>query len=120
VVADARVVDQNVDGPELFVYGPDHGPHALRVGNVEVHGDPPAAGGGDLRRHYLGAVAGARRDGDARAHFGEGFCEGLPETRVAAGNDGDLSGQVESVEHAHWYLPSEKGTRPAPPRKRLP
>src|SRR4028119_1274736 len=65
-VADARVVDQNVDGPEPFVYGSDHGPHALRVGNVEVHGDPPAAGGGGRRRPSLPAPPGGGRHGRGR------------------------------------------------------
>ena len=121
VVADAGVVHEYVDGTEALAHSPDHCPDALRVGDVEVDGHCLAAGGGDILSHRLGAFAGAGRNGDACPHLGERPGEGLPEPRVAAGNDGDLACQVESIKHPHQTIPllsRGRDAKGAPPGNR--
>jgi hypothetical protein len=101
VVADARVVDQDVYGPETFRHLLQHPVHLRGVGDVEVHGDGVAARGLDLLSHRLGAFAGTGGQGDARAGLGERLRERFAKTRIAAGNDGRLARKVEGVQNCH-------------------
>ena len=96
VEADAGVVDEHVDGPELIRDPLEHRRHARRVGHVERHGQRAelVRGGGRAP-----GVAGGDRD--ARARFPQRAGERIAEAAVAAGDDGHPAVEPERVERAH-------------------
>ena len=101
---DARIVDKDVDAPELLDRGGDERLRSLGRSDVAGVGDGGAAGGGDLgydrgRGLGVGAVSLHRAaevvDDDARAAFGEQPRVGAADPASRAGDDGDAS--VETV-----------------------
>ncbi len=83
-VADARVVDQEVDLPVGAEDGLDRGADAALVGDVDGVGD---RAGADLGRRRAGRVAVGVPDRDAGACRGEGARQLTPDPSRAAGDD---------------------------------
>ena len=105
----SRVVDQHVDGTELFGDGIQHGRHARRIGDVGGHG-----GDAELARDAVGALLVARGDRHAGAGLAQGARVGQAEATVAARDDGDLAVEAKAVKHGHvWLL----GRRPSQARR---
>ncbi len=109
VEADAGVVDEHVDGPELGRDRLEHRVDARGIG--DVGGDRERA---ELARHRLGAGGVARGDRHARAGLAERPGERLPDTAIAAGDDGDLAVEPERVQDRHGPGLSQVPTRRGP------
>ena len=94
------VVDEHVDAAEALDDRVDQ-PIAV-VPATDVRGDRErlTAGRLDLAGERVAGVLLAAADDDGRAALGEREAHLAPEAAAAAGDDGDLAGQVEGVAHA--------------------
>ena len=73
------------------------------LGDVGLHGDGLASGGGDLRDDLVGAgLAGGVVDDDRRAFGGEVLGDGGADAFGGSGDDGDFP--CEFVRCAHWLV----------------
>src|SRR5262249_27156104 len=88
---DAGVVDEDGDGPQFLLDALHASLHRGGVGDVGLHGDRPAAGGGDLADEPLGRLAvAAVDDRDVGTLGGEGAGDGPADAAAAPGDDCDL------------------------------
>ena len=121
VVEGPRVVDQDIDGPEVLLDGGEDFAHLLAIGDVHLHRGRPASHlpdllarllriddvlrGEELRERrvcFLGGVLEVRvrldediGNDDVRPRPSELEAVRPPETTRSPGNDGDLTGQIE-------------------------
>src|SRR6185369_9458430 len=106
----ARVVDEHVDAAELAVGAVGEGLDLAPVPHVAGHRQRAPPGG---RAHLVrGGLAGgelAAGDDDVGARLREGQYHGAAEAAAAAGDEGDLAGEVkEPVQHSSRSASSTK------------
>ncbi len=99
---DGRVVDEDVETPEVFVRGPDHGDHL--VVDRQVGGDRQAAAPGRLhpahrlvqraRRPLWAGLRGPGRAGHVAARFGQGNRGGRADPPAGPGHQRHLARQI--------------------------
>ena len=88
---DGRVVDQEVDAAELGDRAVGHGSGGSRIGDVDRHGERPAAPAGDPGGNLLGAGGVDVGDHHRRTLLGERFGIGLTDAAAGAGDDRHLA-----------------------------
>nr|WP_278045351.1 hypothetical protein [Actinomadura fibrosa] len=98
---DGGVVDEDVDAAVRGDRGLDHRGRRRPVGDVGLHGGGLEAVGGQGRGGPLGAVAVEVGQQHRRAGLGQRAAVDLADGSGAAGDDGDLAVQAQSVECAH-------------------
>jgi hypothetical protein len=116
VAQDARVGDQDVEPAELLD-GTVHQPlGGLGRADRDDLGDGGAAGRGDGLHGLLGHGLVDVVDDHGGAVGGEGVRIGEAEAPAAAGDDGDLAGEIDA---GHERVPSSGGTWVRLPRSKL-
>ena len=89
------VVDENVDAAATLPYRFSHGLDVVTIGYIANHGERLAAGFFDLGGDTLRLVLSAGGDGDGRSGPGQALPYTQSNATVAAGDDGDLTRQIE-------------------------
>jgi hypothetical protein len=86
----ARVVERQIEPPEVHHAPRDHRGHRLVVGHVGRHEQRGAALVGDLRGDLFAAVEVLIGDDDRRSRLGQRERRGAADPRAAARDDRDL------------------------------
>jgi hypothetical protein len=118
-VADPRVVDEDVDGARLGL-GTGHGRTDARdIGDVEGHDVCGAAFGLDLGAQLLEPLGASRREHDLRTIGCERAREARAQAAGGAGDEGNLSCEVEGGRHGGGCrLAAHRAGRSRPGRAR--
>src|SRR2546422_7680615 len=105
-VDEARVVDADVDGPEIALHRRHRLRHLARVADVAAVAARGAAVGEDLLGHEVGALGIEVEHGHLAALGGQSQAVGLAEAPRPAGNEGNLAADAEI-----HYFPLNCGSR---------
>ena len=101
--ADAGVVHQDVDAPELAHAGVHQRAAVLGLGDVRAHGDHAATERLDGLARVLQLLGAPGAEHDVGARLGERGGEDRPQPGGGAGDHGDAVVESEAIEDAHGH-----------------
>src|SRR5829696_3012973 len=92
------IVDDYIKTPESLLGLRHDSFHVLRVGDVALHGQRPAASSLDLAPYFLERLYLARAQHDAGPGIREGLCHVAAQTAPATGDDGRTAVETEEIQ----------------------